>query len=813
MRIVFFTSLLHRYAQVRFDMNKRSERVLEFNKVLEMLSGCASTDAAKKKAEKISPRTDIAEIQTLQQETRAAFLRMSHFGNLSFSGIRDITPITRALSIKSPLSSAELLTVASLLDAAAAVQSYGDKLGDIAESDILSERFSMLAPLANVSGEIRRCIISEGEIADNASGTLRSIRKELSQADDRLHSKLDKIIKSEAMRDMMQEVLITQRNGRYCIPIKAEYRTRIPGMVHDQSKTGATLFIEPLEIVTFNNQIRELETKEAVEIEKILGELSLMCSDYTDDILFDYKLLTELDFIFAKAKLAEKMKAVEPVMRDDGIVDIKKGIHPLLARETAVPVDIKLGKDYTLLIVTGPNTGGKTVSLKTLGLLTLMGQSGLHVPAMEGTELSVFTDVFADIGDEQSIEQNLSTFSSHMSNIVYITKHADYRSLCLFDEPGGGTDPVEGAALAISILSYLKDKGARVMATTHYSELKTFAISEEGVMNASFEFDLEKMQPTYRLVIGVPGKSNAFAISRRLGLSDTIIDSARERLDTNALLMENAITDLEELRKETEKDKAAIESYEEEVRRLRQSLKDKETNLDKKKADILDAARAEAKELIDAAKEEADRSIREYNKWLKNPSRADISKMEKRRSELRDKSKKLVKEDNSKTERTISGHRSSDFHIGDTVKVISLDTEGHILELPDSKGMALVGMGILSSRVHIDDLLIIEGRADNNANEKKSYAKAGDTSFGKGYTFKPEINLLGKTVDEAVSELDKFLDDAILAHAETVRVVHGKGTGALRKGVHEYLRKKKFVKKFELAEFGEGDAGVTIVKL
>lgn len=795
-------------------MNKRSLRVLEFDKILDMLSDQATTAAAKSRCKKITPRTDIEEIRTLQQETRAAFLRLSRFGNISFSGVRDITDIVRALSIKSPLSSGELLTVASLLEAADEAIKYGDKLSDIAETDILSERFSTLSPLTNVSSEIRRCIPAEGEMADNASGTLRSIRRELAQADDRLHSKLDKIIKNESMREMLQEVLITQRNGRYCIPVRAEYRSKIPGMVHDQSKTGATLFVEPLEIVSFNNQIKELETKESIEIERILGELSLMTAGYTEDINFDYKLLTELDFIFAKARLATKMKASEPVLRDDGIIDIKKGIHPLLARDTAVPVDIKLGEDYTLLIVTGPNTGGKTVSLKTLGLLTLMGQAGLHVPAQDGTVLSCFNDVFADIGDEQSIEQNLSTFSSHMSNIVYITKHADSSSLCLFDEPGGGTDPVEGAALAMSILSYLKDKGARVMTTTHYSELKTFAISEPGVMNASFEFDLENMLPTYRLVLGVPGKSNAFAISKRLGLSDRIIESARERLDSTALEMENAITDLQELKKETEKDKQAIEAYEEEVRRLRQSLKDKESHLDMKKQDILDAAREEAKEIIESAKEEADQAIRDYNKWLQSPGKADISKMEKKRSELREKGKKLSKADKESSKPEKSGHKSGDFHIGDLVRVISLNMEGHILELPDQKGMALVGLGILSSRIHIDDLLILEDPGTvSSGNERKSYMSAGDTSFGKGYTFNPEINLLGKTVDEAIAELDKFLDDAILAHAETVRVVHGKGTGALRKGIHEYLRKKKYVKKFSLAEYGEGDAGVTIVKL
>ncbi len=792
-------------------MNKRTLRVLEFDKILNELCGFAVSDAAKKKCLKIKPKTELALIEDLQEETRASLLRLNKYGNVSFSGVRDITGLLQPLGIGASLSAAELLDIASLLEAADEVSAYGKKKDEEEDTrDVLSEKFYMLNPCKDLSGEIRRCIISESEIADDASGTLKSIRRELSLADERLHSKLDKIIKNETYREMLQDVLITQRNGRYCIPVRAEYRSKIPGMVHDQSRGGATFFIEPLEIVSFNNQIKELETKEAAEIERILSELSVTASGYKEEIEFDYKTLTELDFIFAKGKYARSSNASEPVFNLDGIIDIKKGVHPLLNKDTAVPIDIKLGEAYSLLIVTGPNTGGKTVSLKTLGLLTLMGQSGLHIPAQDGSRLSVFSDVFADIGDEQSIEQNLSTFSSHMSNIVYITKHAGEGSLCLFDEPGGGTDPTEGAALAMSILSYLKEKNAKVMATTHYSELKTYAIGTDGVMNASFEFDIESMQPTYRLILGVPGRSNAFAISRKLGLDDAIIENAKSSIDETALSMENAIADLMEMKRKAKEDEEIIEEYKKEITTLKESIKGKESNLDKKKAEILEKAREEAREIIDNAKDVADQAIRDYNKWLKNPGKSNIKEMEKKRSGLRDMGKGLAGKEKEK-QRIISGQKSSDFSIGDSVKVISLDTMGHILELPDSKGMALVGMGILSSRFHIDDLIIIPDEPVSSG-KKKKYKEAGSESFGKGYTFNPEINLLGKTVDEAVASLDKFLDDAMLAHSETVRIVHGKGTGALRKGIHEYLRKKRFIKEFHLAEFGEGDAGVTIVK-
>jgi DNA mismatch repair protein MutS2 len=592
-------------------------------------------------------------------------------------------------------------------------------------------------------------------------------------------------------------------------------------MIHDQSQSGSTLFIEPMAVVNLNNKVKELSNEEHIEIEKILTGLSQQATAAIEDISINMDTLTNLDFIFAKAKFARSYNGSEPVFNTEGIIDIRQGRHPLLEKHTVVPVDIKLGEDYTLLIITGPNTGGKTVSLKTLGLFTLMGQAGLHIPALDGSRLAVFQDVFADIGDEQSIEQNLSTFSSHMSNIVYIVNHASPDTLCLFDEPGGGTDPVEGAALAISILSYLKGMGARCMATTHYTELKTFALSTEGVENASCEFDVATLRPTYRLMLGIPGKSNAFAISSRLGLPDYIIEQARSQIDSNAVDMETLISDLEQSRRAIEQDKADIAAYKAEIETLKQSLSEKEANLTEKKAEILRNAREEARSIIDEAKEVADSTIRDYNKWRSNPNKADLKAMEEKRSNLRKKLNDYDKANGGKKPQKTSGHKVGDFHIGDTVEVISMGVKGSIVELPDKNGNALVQMGILTSRLPISDLLIIKedsvslngnGLSRKPARGNGSKSQAGTGGMNKAYTFRPEINLLGKTVDEAVSELDKFLDDAVLSHASSVTIIHGKGTGALRKGIHEYLRRQKYVRSFRAGEFGEGDAGVTIVE-
>ena len=791
-------------------MNKRSIRVLEYNKILEQLEQHAVTAGAKRKVSHLKPYRDISTIEALQQNTRDAFLRLEKHGQVSFTGITNVSESLRLLEIDSALSTSELLDIASLLEAAKEVKSYGSIGGSEATFDSLTTLFDSLVPLEDISSEIRRCIISSDEIADDASGNLRSIRRKITESEASLHNTLNKIIKNSSNRDMLMDALIITRNGRYCIPVKIEYKNAFPGMVHDRSQTGSTVFIEPMQVVELNNTIQDLHSEEHIEIEKILYDLSRMAAPVREDILDDYKTLIELDFIFAKAKYAKAIRATEPIWNNDGIIDLKQAVHPLLDPHTAVPIDISIGDTYNLLIITGPNTGGKTVSLKTLGLLTLMGQSGLHIPALEGSRLSIFDDVFADIGDEQSIELSLSTFSSHMSNIIYIVQHANDKSLVLFDEPGGGTDPAEGASLAIAILNNLKDKGARVMATTHYTELKTYAIGTEGVENASCEFDIKSLKPTYKLRIGIPGSSNAFAIAKRLGMPDEITDAAREGMDENQLNMERIISELEENEKEMSKLREELEIETNTAKQLRERLSEKEKTLDEKKSEILDKARQEAREIVEDAKDTADSAIRDYNKWLKNPSKADARTMENRRTALRNKKDSYnIKEE--KKQKKSSGQKSTDFHIGDKVLVLSLNTEGHVIELADSKNLLLVEMGILTSRFPADDLLIIE---EDNIKPKKEpkYRYASTGSTGTAYTFRPEINLLGKTVDEAIAALEKYLDQALLTHVEQVTIIHGKGTGALKRGITEYLKKQSFVKEFRSGEFGEGDAGVTIVK-
>lgn len=811
-------------------MNKRSLRILEFTKILSMVNEYAASPMAKRRIDRMKPQRDIDVIRKLQEETNDALNRLNRHGNISFSGLRDIGASIKRLEVQGTLTSQELLDIAAVLQVAKAVKQYGDG-SDLTETlasrnqepvsqttnDSLTERFNMLLPLEHIASEITRCILSENEYADDASSGLKNIRREIRLTNDKLHQQLDKIIKSDANRDQLQDSLITMRNGRYCIPVKQEYRSKFPGMIHDQSSTGSTLFIEPMAVVNLNNQIKELANEELLEIEKILETLSAQAATYVSDIAYDLELLTDLDFIFAKAKFARATNSTRPIFNTDGIIDIRQGRHPLLEKHSVVPVDIRLGEAYNLLIITGPNTGGKTVSLKTLGLFSLMGQAGLHIPAMEESRLAVFDDIFADIGDEQSIEQNLSTFSSHMSNIVYIVQHATPNTLCLFDEPGGGTDPVEGAALAVSILNYLKSMGARCMATTHYSELKTYALSTDGVENASCEFDVATLRPTYRLTIGIPGKSNAFAIASKLGLPEYIITSAKEQIDSDAVDMETLLADLEASRRSMEEDEKAIEAYKQEIESLKESLKKKEENLDTKKAEILKNAREEARDIIEEAKETADQTIRDYNKWRSNPSKADMRTMEEKRSSLRNKIKDYEKAGASETKKQTSNHKASDFHIGDTVQVLSMGTRGTITKLPNNKGIAGVQMGIMSAMLPISDLLIIPESTISVNGEKQKYAgrrAGGDhTTVNKAKTFSPELNVMGKTVDEACFEIDKYLDDAVLAHISRVTIIHGKGTGALRKGIWQYLKNHPLVQSYRSGEFGEGEYGVTIVDL
>lgn len=800
-------------------MNKRTLRVLEYYKVIEQLTGFATCPEGKRLCEKLKPSTDLIAITKAQEETRDALARVYQYGSVSFSGVYPMGEAMKRISVGASLSVSELLDVAKLLKAAKVVKQYGEKGQEKEETglekkqDSLTNYFDDLMPLEYLEKEINRCILSEDEIADDASPVLKDIRREMKQMNQKVHTALNKIVANQEHQVMLQDSIVTMRNGRYCIPVKSEYKNHFPGMVHDQSATGSTFFIEPMAVVELNNELKELAADEAMEIEKILAHLSEQVAQCLESIERNIKLLTTLDFIFAKAKYAKSYDGTEPELNQDGIVVIKQGRHPLLEKEKVVPVDIRLGEDFSMLIITGPNTGGKTVSLKTLGLLTLMGQSGLHIPAFQGSRLAVFRDVFADIGDEQSIEQSLSTFSSHMTNIVYIMKHAAKDTLILFDELGGGTDPVEGSALAIAILKQLHNQDIQCMATTHYSELKTFAMTTAGIENACCEFDVETLSPTYHLLIGIPGKSNAFAIAAKLGLSKDVIDTAISQVDHDTLDMETILADLEKSKRTIEAEQEEIAAHKEEIQKLKDRLASKNEHIEQRKQDILRNAREEAKEILEEAKAFADESIRKYNNWEKKPGSANNKEMEKARSEIRGRLKGVDSKLQNKAVNRKSKSKAEDFHLGDSVHVISMNAKGIVRSLPNAKNMITVQMGILQSTVSISDVEIIKEDEPKTNSQMKQKAGQYGASMSKARTIKPEINLLGMTVDEAIMELDKYLDDACLSHLNQVRIVHGKGTGALRKGVHEYLRKQKYVKSFRLGEYGEGDAGVTIVEL
>ena len=797
-------------------MNKRTLRVLEYYKIIEQLTGFATCPEGKRLCEKLKPATDRMEIERNQEKTADALARVYQHGSISFSGVYPIGEAMKRVSVGAALSISELLDIAKLLKVAERARQYGEQAQDKDDSgvggrkDSLTGYFESLMPLEHLAREINRCILSEDEIADDASAALKDIRRSMKITNTKVHEVLNGIVSKQTNQSMLQDALVTMRNGRYCIPVKAEYKGQFPGMVHDQSATGSTFFIEPMAVVELNNELKELATKETMEIEKILENLSEQVALSKESIEADVELLTELDFVFAKASFAKSYDGTLPEFNDEGIVEIKQGRHPLLDKHSVVPVDIRLGEEFSMLIITGPNTGGKTVSLKTLGLFTLMGQAGLHIPAFQGSRLSVFRDVFADIGDEQSIEQSLSTFSSHMSNIVYIMKHAGKDTLILFDELGGGTDPVEGSALAIAILNELHSKDIRCMATTHYSELKTFAMTMEGIENACCEFDVDTLSPTYHLLIGIPGKSNAFAIAKKLGLADTVIEGAKAQVDNNTLDMETLLADLEKSKRTIEQEQAEIEANKQEIQKLKERLASKNEHIEQRKQDILRNAREEARDILEEAKAFADASIRKYNNWEKKPRTASNKEMEQVRGEIRDKLNAVNGRLEYKTPNRKSKSKPEDFHLGDSVHVISLNSEGIVRSLPNQKGELTVQMGILQSTVKISDVELIEEKKQQTKTSEKTQYHA---SVSKAKSIKPEINLLGMTVDEAVMELDKYLDDACLSHLNQVRVVHGKGTGALRKGIHEYLKRQSYVKSFRLGEFGEGDAGVTIVEL
>lgn len=789
-------------------MNQKTLNKLEYNKIISLLEEQASSMRGKQLCRKLRPMTDLQRINTFQEQTAAAFTRIIKKGRISLSDAFPVGESLKRLEIGGTLGSGELLRICKLLQTSARVKSYGrhDTQEDL--TDCLDVYFQQLEPLTPLTSEIEHCILDEDEISDEASSTLKNIRRKISSLNDKVHATLTGLVNG-SLRTYLQDPIITMRGDRYCVPVKSEYRSQVGGMIHDQSSTGSTLFIEPMAVVKLNNDLKELYAKEQEEIQVILAMLSTKAAEFTEEIRSNYKILTDLDFIFARGSLAISMNGSRPVLNTEGHIHIREGRHPLLDPKKVVPITVTLGEDFSLLIITGPNTGGKTVSLKTVGLFTLMGQAGLHIPAKDRSELAIFHQVYADIGDEQSIEQSLSTFSSHMTNIVSFLQKVDEKSLVLFDELGAGTDPTEGAALAIAILSHLHGRNIRTMATTHYSELKVYALSTPGIENACCEFDVESLKPTYRLLIGIPGKSNAFAISGRLGLPDYIIDSAREHLTEQDVSFEDLLTDLEASKKTIEQERRAIEAYKQEIETLKIQAKQKQERMDLQKERILREANEKASAVLREAKELADETMKNFRKFGKENISA--SEMEKERERLRLKIKETSAYGSIPVQKQKKAYKPEDFKLGESVRVLSMNLTGTVSSLPDTRGNVTVQMGILRSQVAISDLEIIEEPVSYTAKPLKHTSK-GKLKMNKSLSVSPEINLLGKTVNEAVSELDKYLDDAILSHLSTVRVVHGKGTGALRKGIHEYLRRQKHVKSYRLGEFGEGDAGVTIVE-
>ena len=792
-------------------MNEKVLHTLEYNKILDQLTEYAFSADAKSRCQKLRPITDRAQIEQLQQQTSDALSRLFKYGSLSFSGVTDIRDSLKRLEIGGALSAIELLRVCSLLESAKRAKAFARSQDDNDQpDDSLTSLFAGIEPLTPLCDEIRRCILSEDEIADDASSTLHSIRRSMRGMNDKIRAQMNSMINNTTTRSYLQDTVITMRDGRYCLPVKAEAKSLVPGMIHDQSSTGSTLFIEPMAVVNLNNEYKELQLREQEEIEVILAGLSNLTASYATQLLADYELLTELDFIFARAAFAQTYNGVAPFFNDDGRIHIRKGRHPLLDPKKVVPIDVRLGEDFRLLIVTGPNTGGKTVSLKTVGLLTLMGQSGLHIPASERSELGIFDEVFADIGDEQSIEQSLSTFSSHMVNIIRILEQVNDRSLVLFDELCAGTDPTEGAALAISILSKLHLYGARIMATTHYSELKVYALSTPGVENACCEFDVATLSPTYRLLIGIPGKSNAFAISEKLGLPSDLITDAKGRISKSEGDFEDLIADLEKSRSTIEREQLEINQYKAEIESLKEKLEQKQERLDSSRNKILREANEQAYNILKEAKDVADETIRNFNKYGK--AGAPVSEMEKERTKLRGKMDKAAQKMSEQKKASVPNHNvPKKLRIGDSVKVISMNLKGTVHSLPNARGDLYVQMGILRSLVNINDLILLEEDAAPGT-KKFQKTSAGKIKMSKSASVSTEINLIGKTTDEAIPLLDKYLDDAYLAHLPSVRIVHGKGTGALRNAVQAHLKRLKYVKSFHLGEFGEGDAGVTIAE-
>lgn len=789
-------------------MNKKSVKTLEFDKILKKVSSYAIMDITADRIVNFELSDNIKKVNTLQDETAQAITLITKKGSPPIMCRDDVRSSLKRAQVGGVLSAGEILSVGKVLESSERLKKYPDDI----ECNALEEHFEALYTEVSLRKKITECILDDETIADNASDELFKIRRLITASSNKIRDILHRIISSPSKQKYLQDQIITMRGDRYVIPVKAEFKGEIKGILHDTSSTGATLFIEPMAVVEENNRIRELKSKEKDEIEKILMSFTESISLSSKLIEMTYLVISDLDLCFARAHYSLVANAFKPIINDNGVINLIKARHPLLDPKTVVSTDIALGKDYDTLVITGPNTGGKTVVLKTIGILTLMAQYGLHITASEGSEISIFSNVFADIGDEQSIEQSLSTFSSHMVNIVDILKETDDRCLCLFDELGAGTDPIEGASLAMSILERVRMLGAKTAATTHYSELKTYAMTNSRVENASCEFDVDTLRPTYRLLIGIPGKSNAFAISKRLGIDDGIISNAKKYIDAENIHFEDILTDLERKRRQAQSEKDKARANAAETERLRSDAEEKNRQLIAKTDKIIEQAKREAKEILEKAKHEADDAIKQVHIIQRESNRTKmIREMEKTRRSLNEKIDKYAQKSTSdKTDSFTKTTPPKTVVPGEDVDILSLNRSGTVITAPDSKGNFQARVGIMKLNVNISDVRI---KAKTAEKKKEKNKRGSDQSFSKSMSLSSELDVRGETVDTAVMLIDKFLDDALLSSLSQVRIIHGKGTGLLRKGIHDYLKRLSYVKSFRLGVFGEGDSGVTVVEL
>lgn len=791
-------------------MNDKALKTLEYTKIRERLTAQALSPMGKEKCSALVPLDNISEIVREQKETTEAVNMALKKGRLPLGGIKDIRSHLERAEAGGVLAIDELMAVGEFLYVCRKVKNYSKQENKADTFPVLEDYFAIVKTINNVENEINRCILNEQEISDDASSGLRTVRREIRNANGSIRDKLNSIIYSAAYKTMLQDAVITIRNDRYCVPVRAEYQSSFPGMVHDRSNTGSTVFMEPTAVIQLNNKIKELQSKEKEEIEKILAELTSLVAENVDVMEANMNVIAHLDFVFAKAELSLKMNGSEPKFNNDGIIDIRKGRHPLLDEKAVVPIDINIGRDFSTLLITGPNTGGKTVALKTLGLFTLMGQAGLHIPAFDSSQLAVFDEVFADIGDEQSIEQSLSTFSAHMTNIVKILENVTPNSLVLFDELGAGTDPTEGAALAMAIIQHLHEMRVRTAVTTHYSELKVYALSTDGVENACCEFNVETLRPTYKLLIGIPGKSNAFAISKKLGLPDFVIDSAKEFISSENVKFEDVITDLEISKKSVIYEQERAEQYRKEAERLKNEVEAQRTKINEQKEKILSDARAEARMVYQQAKEESDRIIKEINKAARE--KAGQNKLNEKRSELKGKVSAMDELiEKSRKKKVAAVKPIKDLKQDDDVYVVSFDRTGTAMSAPDSNGDVMVQCGNMKIKVPLAELTYYEAKKEPKTNSSRNISSK--VRAGKSQFIASEIDCRGQNVEEGLGNIDKYLDDAYLAGLKTVTIIHGKGTGVLRAAVQKYLRTNPHVKSYRPGTFGEGEMGVTVVEL